>query len=115
MPKYQLLSKELVRDWRRGKNDLDIFLGTFASPQGKVHYSLPHQKEFIQTMMTGNYDEGWMSGGNSSGKTWTGKFMATHWASYKFKPGKPYWRDYKVYKTTPYNVLCTGPEQKQAV
>lgn len=112
--KYQLLNNELVDLYKRGRNNLNLFVTNFCSPQGKVYYALPHQEELVQTMMTGNYDEGWMSGGNSSGKTWAAKWMAMHWGSYKFKPNKP-WRNYKEYITTPYNILCTGPEMKQAV
>jgi len=114
MKKYQLLNNELVDLYKRGRYNLNLFVTNFCSPQGKVFYALPHQEEFIQTMMTGNFDEGWMSGGNSSGKTWTAKWMAMHWGVYKFKPNKP-WKSYKEYTNAQYNILCTGPEMKQAV
>lgn len=100
--------------WSEGRDNVDMFIRKFGSPPEKVYYPLEHQRIFMETLMTGKYDEGWMSGGNSAGKTWTGKFMAMHWGSYKIKPGKP-WRSYQDYITAPYNILCTGPEQKQAI
>lgn len=56
----------------------------------------------------------WVSTGNS-GKTWTAKFMANHWGMYKIKPGKGKFRNYDEFLDTPYNILCTGPEGKQAI
>jgi len=69
----------------------------------------------MTAMLTGKYDEGWFAGGNSSGKTWTGKFIGTHWPCYKIKPGKSGASTYQEFLDTPYNVLCTGPESKQAL
>jgi len=65
-------------------------------------------------MLSGKYEEGWFSGGNSAGKTWTGKWMGSWFAVWKIKPNKP-WRDYNSFIHTPYNVLCTGPEQKHSI
>lgn len=113
--KSNYLPREIKSHWEKGKDDLNIFIGTFCSSSSKAYYALEHQEKFIKEMQTGNYDEGWMSGGNSAGKTWTAKWMAVYFAQYKFKPGKPYWQDYSTYIKTPYNILCTGPEQKQAV
>jgi len=100
--------------WEQGHDDIDLFVRKFCSPPDKEYYPLEHQKMFMEKLLTGKYDEAWMSGGNSAGKTWTGKFLAMHWASYKIKPGKP-WPSYQEYLQAPYNILCTGPEQKQAV
>jgi len=65
-------------------------------------------------MLSGDFDEGWFAGGNSSGKTWTAKFMAVHWGSYKIRPGRTF-TSFEEYQKTPYNILCTGPENKQAM
>jgi len=72
------------------------------------------QMAFHRAMMTGMYDEGWLAGGNSAGKTWCAKFIGTHWGCYKFKPNN-YWKNHDEYLSEPYNILCTGPESKQAM
>lgn len=100
--------------WQTGRDDIDTFVRRFGSPPDKKYFPLDHQKKFIDSMVSGEFDEGWMSGGNSAGKTWTGKWMAMQWASHKIKPGKP-WKSYKEYQEAPYNILCTGPEQKQSI
>jgi intein/homing endonuclease len=55
----------------------------------------------------------WVVTGNS-GKTWTGKFLATKFACYKIKPKKR-WADYDDWYQADYDILCTAPEQKQAI
>lgn len=73
------------------------------------------QLEFVQAVLSGKYDEAWMAGGNSGGKTFTGKFLGTMMSVYKIKPDKPDWPDYESFQAAPYSILCTGPEQKQAI
>lgn len=80
----------------------------------KVLKHTEEQLKFHQAMMTGQYDEGWLAGGNSAGKTWSIKFLGTHWACYKHKPNLV-WQDFDQYLAAPYNILCTGPESKQAM
>jgi hypothetical protein len=96
------------------KEDLQVFIGDIGSPPYKKYFALDHQKAFIDAMRTGQYEEGWFSGGNSAGKTWTAKFMAAQWGVWKIKPNKP-WINYEEFVHAPYNILCTGPEQKQAM
>lgn len=108
------LPKEIAQNWVRGKTDLQLFIREIASPSHRQYYALDHQYEFISEMATGKYEEGWFSGGNSAGKTWTGKWMALHWGVWKIKPGKP-WTNYDEFFNAPYNILCTGPENKSAV
>ena len=55
----------------------------------------------------------WVVTGNS-GKTFCLKFLATQWAVYKIKPSKKY-KNAEDYRRSEYNILCTGPEQKQAM
>ena len=110
----QLIPEIYKEWWEKGRTDVDLFVRKFCSPQDKEYYPLEHQRLFMENLLSGKFDEGWMSGGNSAGKTWTGKFLAMHWASYKMRPGKT-WASYKEYKNAPYNILCTGPEQKQAI
>lgn len=100
--------------WPRSKEDLQLFIREIASPPYKKYFALDHQYEFITEMASGKYDEGWFSGGNSAGKTWTGKWMGAHWGMWKIKPNHK-WTSYEDYLHTPYAILCTGPEQKQAI
>jgi len=106
----------LYRDnWVKALKDPDLFVEIYTSPSAKEKHELfPHQKKFIRAVESGKFEDAWMSGGNSAGKTWTAKFLAMHMASYKIKPGKP-WASHQEYLDTPYSILCTGPEQKQAV
>lgn len=112
---FQKIPEFYVNNWGRARRDLELFVSSYCSPAGKNYRPLPHQKEFIETITKGGFDEGWFSGGNSAGKTWTGKFMAAYYACFKIKPGQPAWSNYDQFVKTPYNILCTGPEQKQAV
>lgn len=96
--------------------DPELFVSVFISPDISKPLTLTsEQLRFIKAIVSGNYDEGWFAGGNSSGKTWTAKFLATMFATYKIKPGKKGFSDVEEYKRTPYNILCTGPESKQAM
>jgi len=109
------LIPDVYRDnWDKARTDPNLFTKVYVSPPEEEYYLFEHQLDFIQQVESGKYDELYMSGGNSAGKTWSAKFLATHMAAYKIKPGKP-WKSYKEYQTTPYSILCTGPENKQAV
>lgn len=109
-----LLPKYYQDAFLRSKDDLQTFIGDIASPNYKRYFALDHQKLFIDSLRSGLYEEGWFSGGNSAGKTWTAKFLGTQWGVWKIKPNKP-WTVYEDFVHAPYNVLCTGPEQKQAM
>lgn len=63
---------------------------------------------------SGDYEEIWMAGGNSAGKTWTAMFLGAWAAAFKIKPGES-WDDVEKFRAADYNILCTGPEQKQAM
>lgn len=104
-----------LENWDASRDDLVLFTSLYASPPGKNYEPLPHQLKFAREIRQGGYDEAWMSGGNSAGKTWTAKWIGVQWACHKIKPGKPAWTDYDSFMKAPYNILCTGPEQKQAV
>ena len=82
--------------------------------KGKILRHTEEQLRFHKAMSSGKYDEGWLAGGNSAGKTWAAKFIGVHFANYKFKP-KVIWDDYEKFLAAPYNILCTGPESKQAM
>lgn len=109
---------QIYRDnWIPAENNADLFISTFISPDiNKPYHPTDEQNKFIEAMSSGKYVEGWFAGGNSSGKTWTAKFMATWFGSYKIRPlsNKPF-TSYTEYLQTPYNILCTGPESKQAM
>ncbi len=114
MARY-LIPKLYRENWVAAKDDIDLFVSLYISPSAdQILHPTDEQAGFIEQAETGKYDELWMAGGNSAGKTWTGKFLATKWACYKLKPGKPY-KSYQEFLNAPYNVLCTGPEQKQAM
>jgi hypothetical protein len=101
--------------WGISEDDPALFISTYISPNiNKPIRPTDEQLRFMKHMLTGRYDEGWFAGGNSSGKTWTAKFMAVHWGCYKKKPGRV-WESIELYRQTPYNILCTGPESKQAM
>lgn len=103
-------------NWNKAEFDPELFISTYISPDiRKPTKPTSEQLRFMLSAISGDYDDCWFAGGNSSGKTWTAKFMATHWASYKIRPGKPTFNSYQDYIDTPYNVLCTGPENKQAI
>jgi len=112
MPTLPDLYKE---NWANGYFDTDLFVSLYISPDlKKPMHPTKDQEEFIKHSETGKFDELWMAGGNSGGKTWTGKFMGTKWGCYKIKPGKP-WQSLDEFNSAPYSILCTGPEQKSAV
>lgn len=115
MPKNNL--PEIYKaNWLKAEFDPNLFIGVYMSPDIANPQSLTEEQlRFLQAMLSAQFDEGWFAGGNSSGKTWTAKFMAAHWGMYKIKPGKPKFRDYDHFLDTPYNILCTGPESKQAL
>lgn len=102
--------------WVRAESDPQLFVETYVSPNPYEPFGLTDpQKLFIETMLKGEFEEGWFAGGNSAGKTWTAKFMGTMFSCYKIKPGKAAFKNYEEYESTPYSVLCTGPEGKQAI
>lgn len=103
-------------NWLRAEKDSKLFTEVYLSSDLAAPVTpTEEQLRFMQAMISGEYDEGWFAGGNSSGKTWGAKFIACQWGMYKIKPGKEKFRDYDHFLTTPYNILCTGPESKQAL
>lgn len=103
-------------NWSLAEWDPELFVSTFISPDLEKKFKpTSEQLRFMKAIISGNYDEGWFAGGNSSGKTWTAKFMATHWGCFKIKPGKKGFTSVEEYRNAPYNILCTGPENKQAM
>lgn len=96
--------------------DPELYVSTYISPDLDKPYSLTtEQLRFMKAMLSGKYEEGWFAGGNSSGKTWTAKFIGTMFADYKLRPTQPRAKSYEEWESTPYNILCTGPENKQAM
>lgn len=96
--------------------DPSLFISTYISPD--LHEPVQpteEQLKFMNAMLSSDYAEGWFAGGNSSGKTWTARFMGVHWATYKIKPGKEPYKNFDAFQSTPYSILCTGPESKQAM
>lgn len=115
-PKKLSLPEIYEASWIPAETDPELFVQMFISPDlNKPMKPTTEQFKFMKHMLSGNYDEGWFAGGNSSGKTWTAKFMGAHFASYKIKPGKTDFESALDYERAPYNVLCTGPENKQAM
>lgn len=112
--------KKLVPDvykeyYQEGKNNIETFCKVYISPApDDLTAPTDQQKNFIEKANTGDFQELWMAGGNSCGKTYTLKFLATQWAIYKYKPKQSY-KNFENYKRSEYNILCTGPEQKQAM
>lgn len=107
---------ELYKEkWSESFYDTDLFISLYVSsgPSNILHPT-KDQEEIIKQAETGKFDELWMAGGNSAGKTWTAAFMAVKWACYKTKPNK-IWENIEEFNSAPYSVLCTGPEQKSAV
>lgn len=101
--------------WAISEDDPKLFIQTYISPDiNKPINPTDEQLRFMRAMQTGRFDEGWFAGGNSSGKTWTAKFLAIMWGCYKKIP-KRGWESIEQYMQTPYNILCTGPESKQAM
>ena len=111
----KLVPEVYKKYYKKGKTDIDIFTKVFISPDAD-HIMEPteSQKRFIDKAVSGDYKELWKAGGNSCGKTYAAKFLATQWTVYKIKPGKTY-TDLNDFNNAEYNVLCTGPEQKQAM
>lgn len=105
-----------TQNYIKAEYDTDLFTRIYISPDPE-NPIIPtaEQNRFLKAMLTGKFDEGWFAGGNSSGKTWTAKFMAAHWGMYKIKPGKPKYKNAEYFYDAPYNILCTGPESKQAM
>lgn len=112
MPSLPDLYKQ---NWANAFFDTDLFVSLYLSPGPKtILHPTEDQLDFIRHAETGEFDELWMAGGNSAGKTWTGKFIASKWACYKTKPGRT-WETIEEFNNAPYGILCTGPEQKAAV
>lgn len=112
----QILPEVYSKTWPLAEFNPKLFIETFLSSDLEHPISpTSEQLRFMNNMISGRYDEGWFAGGNSSGKTWAAKFMATHWANYKLKPGKQNFLSYQSFLEAPYNILCTGPENKQAM
>jgi len=90
------MSKRLIpkfyRDtWPKAKDDPKLFTKVFISPDPELIYTpTDDQLEFMERARSGLYDELWMAGGNSEGKSWTGKFLGTYFAAYKIKPNKEF-------------------------
>lgn len=102
--------------WRIAETDPKIFTEIYISPDLKEQITpTSEQLRFMNSMLSSHFDEGWFAGGNSSGKTWTARFMAMHWGMFKIKPGKPAFDSYSSFIGAPYNILCTGPESKQSL
>ena len=101
-------------NWKKGKDDPDVFTSVYCSTSSKTFHLLPSQSHFLKQFGSSKFDEMWMAGGNSGGKTFTGKFLGVWAANYKIKPGRT-WKSLDEFQNTPYNILCTGPEQKQAI
>jgi len=111
-PKLPQIYKD---NWVRAEKEPDLFVSTYLSPNpGSPIKPTDEQARFMRRMISGSFDEGWFAGGNSSGKTWTAKFMATHWGTYKIRPSRPF-ESFDEFSKAPYNILCTGPENKQAM
>ena len=102
-------------NWFKAYTDDDLFIRVYLSPSADlILHPTKDQEAFMKKAQTGDFDELWMAGGNSAGKTWTAMFLAVKWACYKIKPGKT-WESIDEFNNAPYSVLCTGPEQKSAV
>ena len=116
MKKHLSLPEIYENNWVLAKDDVELFVKIFVSPDLSKPLSLTsEQLRFIKAMLSGDYYEGWFAGGNSSGKTWAAKFMAMQFACYKIKPGKELFENVAEFQRAPYNILCTGPESKQAM
>lgn len=103
------------KNWINGFLDDDIFISLYMSPGAdRIMHPTKDQWDFLKHAQTGDFDELWMAGGNSAGKTWTAMFLAIKWACYKIKPGKN-WNSVEEFNSAPYSILCTGPEQKASV
>lgn len=101
--------------YAEGKDNIETFCKVYVSPSpDDLTSPTEPQKDFIDKANSGKFQELWMAGGNSGGKTFALKFLATQWAVYKIKPGRSY-KNVEEYKRGEYNILCTGPEQKQAM
>ena len=109
------LHEVYTRNWNPSEFDSSLFISTYISTLDKPLKPTGEQLRFMKNMLSGDFDEGWFAGGNSSGKTWTAKFMAMHWGCFKIKPGKNKFVSMGEYRNAPYNILCTGPENKQAM
>lgn len=112
----QSLPEIFEKNWIPSENNPELFVSVFASPDFNKPMGLTEpQLKFIKAMLSGNYLEGWFAGGNSAGKTWAAKFMAMMFGCHKIRPGKKKFATMEEYSMAPYNILCTGPENKQAL
>src|SRR3990167_9094997 len=69
------------QNWNRAEKDPELFISAYLSSDlENPQKPTSEQLRFMENMLSGRFDEGWFAGGNSSGKTWTAKFMAAHWA-----------------------------------
>jgi len=116
MSKTSALPELYQNHYNAAEKDIELFVSTFVSNDLEKPYEMTtEQLRFAKAMATGKFSEGWFAGGNSSGKTWTAKFIGAHFANYKIRPHKPDFESSAEFFETPYNILCTGPENKQAM
>ena len=109
------LPEAYTKNWNPSEFDPTLFISTYIASLEKPLKPTSEQLRFMKAMLSGKFDEGWFAGGNSSGKTWTAKFIAMHWGCFKIKPGKNKFQSVSEYRNASYNILCTGPENKQAM
>ena len=101
----KVVDKDLIRKWQYKKLPPALYWDKVVSVkelglEKTVSISVPKYHTFLTEVYEHN--------------TWTGKFLATKFACYKIKPKKR-WRDYDDWYHADYDVLCTAPEQKQAI
>lgn len=112
----KVLPEAYTKYWNLSERDPELFVKVYVSNDiNKPIKPTSEQLKFMKAMQSGKYAEGWFAGGNSSGKTWTAKFMGMQWGCHKIRPGKDPFSSFEEYKHTPYNILCTGPESKQSM
>lgn len=121
MPNKALVKR--VKDlWIRGKNDPEIFFRYFCLDRKGKPISLtydkrmnqPVQRELMDAFRTGLYDELYVSGGNSSGKTFSLEEIGTWGAIWKVYPKREPHETLAEFNMRNYGVLCTGAEQKHS-
>lgn len=79
----------LKKRWVEGKSNPHLFLKTFTRDKKNrlidLH-AVPSQRAIFEKYLTGKYDELYMGGGNSGGKTFALAMMGTWAASWKVYP-----------------------------
>lgn len=104
--------------WKKSKDDPYLFFKAFV--RGKKGEQIriadvPAQKEGFDAFVSGDYDEIYIGGGNSGGKTFFLQELGVYGSVWKKYPKRNrVYKNHSEFTKDHFGVLCTGAEQKHS-